>query len=864
MDQRPPQLGATFLPGGMDDFYMPEVVSPAPQRVIPEMPDNLQENIARLELVKTTAQAHRLSGIYPPSPIVESPGSAGRQSRNSVVSTLSAPSELISSDQPTFSPFPRLQHRPSNVPPSDEEKEIILENARGPVLNSTDPEMQLSWAQDALAYVEIAAQDASRAMDRHATRPPTPRTEHQLRVDAINVVSFLADQHHPKAEFIRGMWLEFGKFGFRMDKKEAYRSYSRASQKGYARAEYRMGMQFESSNDPVSAIRHYNLGVDADDSASNYRLGMMTLLGQHGQRLDYRRGIDLIRRAAETADENAPQGAYVYGMLLARELKQISIPDQMLPSDLNAARSNIEKAAYHGFAKAQTKMGAAYELCQLGCDFDPALSLHYNALASRQGEPEADMAISKWFLCGHKGVFEKNDEVAYVYAERAAQTGLPTAEFAMGYFYEVGVHVISDLSVAKSWYSKAADHGYAEAAGRIDGISRSDTLSKKDHQEVAIARIRSAHGSQRGKKPTRFRASEQMPTIPDVSQNPPAFQPMKPYPEDRRPYASPSLGNLQRPISSAPYPEDSGFGGRPGLRPNNAANFSAPDLSIRPDVRSASVAAVPSASVTGQKMHPSVTSMRPPRSFSSQDPFAGGRGRGTQPYRSGNGASGAPGYRQPSSALHNMQNSESPSATPASAYTPSPRVNTPAAAYPPSSRINTPVSAYPSSPQINSVQVPNSPASNIDIGFSAPLDSSSADWGGRLQKPGNRLGGGVGQGPGKKPLPIQTAPGQRNPERLSSLPDTQSFTRPSRTASPGRQAHSRPGSSHGVHSPGGSAVSSSNIPVAPSLPPKVPVILETAPTPPPNSTSRPAGKGPKTFDEMGVPAQKQKDECTLM
>jgi hypothetical protein len=26
------QLGATFYPGGQDDFYMPEVVSPAPQR----------------------------------------------------------------------------------------------------------------------------------------------------------------------------------------------------------------------------------------------------------------------------------------------------------------------------------------------------------------------------------------------------------------------------------------------------------------------------------------------------------------------------------------------------------------------------------------------------------------------------------------------------------------------------------------------------------------------------------------------------------------------------------------------------------------------------------------------------------------
>lgn len=38
---------------------------------------------------------------------------------------------------------------------------------------------------------------------------------------------------------------------------------------------------------------------------------MMTLLGQHGQALDYERGIGLIKFAAETADENAPQGAYV-------------------------------------------------------------------------------------------------------------------------------------------------------------------------------------------------------------------------------------------------------------------------------------------------------------------------------------------------------------------------------------------------------------------------------------------------------------------------------------------------------------------------------------------------------------------------
>jgi hypothetical protein len=38
---------------------------------------------------------------------------------------------------------------------------------------------------------------------------------------------------------------------------------------------------------------------------------MMTLQGTHGQVQDFQQGIDLIKFAAETADENAPQGAYV-------------------------------------------------------------------------------------------------------------------------------------------------------------------------------------------------------------------------------------------------------------------------------------------------------------------------------------------------------------------------------------------------------------------------------------------------------------------------------------------------------------------------------------------------------------------------
>lgn len=501
-------------------------------------------------------------------------------------------------------------------------------------------------------------------------------------------------------------------------------------------------------------------------------------------------------------------------MLQARELKQISVPDHLLPMNLTAARFHIEKAAYLGFAKAQTKMGGAYELGQLGCEFDPALSLHYNALASRQGEPEADMAISKWFLCGQKGLLEKSDELAFLYAERAAQTGLPTAEFAMGYFYEIGIHVRSDLNESKAWYSKAADHGYEEALGRIEGISRSNTLSKKDHQNVAIARIRSMHGSQRGPRADRYKANQQMPTILDSGQEAIVFNPAKPYPEDIRPYPSGPGGNLQRPVSTAPYPEDTGFGVRPISRPNDAGNFSNPNLRVRPDVRPASVATVASAPLNGGMTPPSVAQMRPPRSFSSHDNLAGGRGSGVPPY--GGGAVSA-GYRQPSSGLQNVQNTVSPG------------------------------------PSMLS-QLPS-----IDIGFSAPLDPSGADRKGRLQKAGYRPPGGASSGP--KPMPAHAMPGKPPPERMSSLPDSHSFTRQSRTSSPSRQSNSRPGSSHGNQPATGVTTRPSNGPSLPAVPPKVPAVKSPAPISTPSSTSRPPGKGPKTFEEMGVPAQKQKDEC---
>ncbi len=66
------------------------------------------------------------------------------------------------------------------------------------------------------------------------------------------------------------------------------------------------------------------------------------------------------------------------------------------------------------------------------------------------------MALSKWFLCGSEGAFEKDEGLAWVFAERAANQGLPSAEFAMGYYAEVGVGGPIDVVKAIDWYRKAS------------------------------------------------------------------------------------------------------------------------------------------------------------------------------------------------------------------------------------------------------------------------------------------------------------------------------------------------------------------------------------------------------------------------
>lgn len=700
-------------------------------------------------------------------------------------------------DQPNFSRFPVLHNPPPNIPPTAEQKEQSLEFARLPVLGSNDPLNQLDWAQDALAFVEEAIQNEERINNISASAVRLSRVQQLLKDDAMKVIQFLADQEHPRALVLKGIWLEFGKFDHAIDKRQAWQCYKAAVKNGAAlhpsdpakkwggRAQYRIGMQFENSKDIANALKHYQLGVDVGDSAACYRLGMMILLGQHGQIQDFQRGLSLIFAAAQNADENAPQGAYVLGMLQARELPQVDVPDRFLPLDISTARTNVERAAFLGFARAQVKMGGAYELCELGCPFDPALSLHYNNLAARQGEVEAEMAISKWFLAGHEGVFEKDEEMAFSYAQRAAQDGLPTAQFAMGYFHEIGIFVQINLQVAREWYKKAAGNGNADAAGRIDSLSRSKTLSRKDHERIAVSKIKKS----RLQSPTSPENAPPAQTTPQVITMPDP---------GRLNLVSPTFSGADQYLrqgrqSAVPYPaNDPSDSQRPGMV-SHSSNFSNPEIrpgsafGINPNLRPSSAATI-AGTRPDQQMRPSLQD--PPRPHSRYEASGPGHGRGGR-VASGPQPQGYPGPGRGAASPHD----------------------------------------FSGAPQ---------PPPKVDIGFLAPLEVS---------------------GPDRKKVHNSSSPvgGKPAPNARTSTP---SNARPQRT--PNSATSPAPG----------------NAPLSP-IPPRTESLPQKPPTPsgrpphrasqqPPSSSAKPAaatrppGKGPKTFEEMGVPSGKGKDDCVSL
>ncbi|THH09105.1 hypothetical protein EW145_g2252 [Phellinidium pouzarii] len=296
--------------------------------------------------------------------------------------------------------------------------------------------------------------------------------------------------------------------------RNAFREFELAARAGHAPAWFRLGRDYESVNDTSHACQCFERGIAVRDEGCAYRLGMARLLGQLGLPCDVPAGIDLLRRAAEWSSITCPQPAYVYALLLLDDCKQVSVPPAALApfipmgsTPAHEARAHLERAAFLHFVPAQLRLGHGYEFAEIPFSFDPLLSVQYYSLASQQGEPEADMALSKWFLCGADGPggFAKDEGLAYMFAEKAARKGHPSAEFAIGYYSEVGIGTPRDVQKAIEWYEmvifclsfssmyfrylmlcQASARGNTDASARLAVLAgpTAQTLSREQHDTI--------------------------------------------------------------------------------------------------------------------------------------------------------------------------------------------------------------------------------------------------------------------------------------------------------------------------------------------------------------------------------------------
>ncbi|EMD35255.1 hypothetical protein CERSUDRAFT_116068 [Gelatoporia subvermispora B] len=379
---------------------------------------------------------------------------------------------------------------------------------------STNPASQVAWIRDVLSLVERLQPPASvtsTGSTTDATVGPAQISDPELQ-RLINVAVPLLVQisnqqqqtplpaHVVEAIYLRatceatGAYPEF----IPHNPRTAFRNYERAAKAGFHAAWFKLGRDYENFGDVGHAKDCFERGVKFNVESCLYRMGMANLMGQLGLPANAEAALPLLIRAAEHATIEAPQPAYVYGLLLLNEFTHISIPPPLFApyiapgSSLQVeARKHLERAAYLNFAPAQYKLGHAYEFAMPPFPFDALLSVQYYSLASQQGEIEADMALSKWFLCGAEGAFEKDEGLAYTFAEKAARKGLPSAEFAMGYYAEVGVGGPKDLEVACKWYTKAAQHGNTDASERLQALSQPapQSLSREEHENITDSRL---------------------------------------------------------------------------------------------------------------------------------------------------------------------------------------------------------------------------------------------------------------------------------------------------------------------------------------------------------------------------------------
>ncbi|KAF5674668.1 hypothetical protein FHETE_2831 [Fusarium heterosporum] len=407
------------------------------------------------------------------------PGSA--QSRKSPDVRLSTYAELLHAPYPQQAPAPL-------TPDNSNLRTVIGNNAsllstqktldmyRANVKKTNDSSIQYSFAIFLISTAQEQGLDFSEPKTRKNSPKPdkgrdSPAAEgavsspQELVREARQILQRLASAGYPFAQYYLADGFASGLFSKgKEDYNSAFPLFVLAAKHGHAESGYRTALCYEFGwgcrKDPAKAVQFLRTAASKRHPGAMTRLGKACLSGDLGEKR-YREGIKWMKLAAEAADSQYNSAPYQLGCLYENGYGADIFKDD------NHAAELFTQAAELGHPEANYRLGDAYEHGLLNCPRDPALSVHFYTGASERGHAGAMMGLCAWYMVGAPPILEKDEEEAYEWARRSADLGFVKAQYAVGYFTEMGIGCRRDVLEANVWYVKAADAGEERAKQRL-------------------------------------------------------------------------------------------------------------------------------------------------------------------------------------------------------------------------------------------------------------------------------------------------------------------------------------------------------------------------------------------------------------
>ncbi|KAF9653014.1 HCP-like protein [Thelephora ganbajun] len=337
-----------------------------------------------------------------------------------------------------------------SAPPYTKE---YIDQYRMRIKDDPDPEAHFLYAK---YLIDAAKKIGANAKDQRSVK----KYRDLLVQESLKVIRRLATQGeaYDEAQFFLANCYGTGMLGLQVDHERAYHLYLQAAKQNHPAACYRVAVCNEigagTKKEPDRASAFYRKAASLGDTAAMYKLGVILLHGTLAGPKNPREAIGWLQRAAEQADEENPHALHELALLYANPGSQV------VPFDPAYARELFTRAGHLGYTHSQFKLGQCYEYGSLTCPIDPRRSIAWYTKAAEKGHGEAELALSGWYLTGSEGVLKQSDSEAYLWARRAANRGLSKAEYAVGYYAEVGIGVKQDVEFAKRWYMRSAGTGF--------------------------------------------------------------------------------------------------------------------------------------------------------------------------------------------------------------------------------------------------------------------------------------------------------------------------------------------------------------------------------------------------------------------